>query len=70
MTYQLLSDDKMTNYVQLTDFDLIRLEEFLPCNCGILENIENATVKDAVIDVWNAPKNIEKDIILTLEDVE
>lgn len=56
----LLSDDKMTNYVQLTDFDLIRLEEFLPCNCGILENIENATVKDAVIDVWNAPENIEK----------
>ncbi|WP_239773055.1 hypothetical protein [Mammaliicoccus sp. I-M36] len=26
----LLPDDKMTNYVQLTDFDLMRLEEFLP----------------------------------------
>lgn len=26
----LLTDDKMTNYVQLTDFDLMRLEEFVP----------------------------------------
>lgn len=56
----LLTDDKMTNYVQLTDFDLMRLEEFLPWNYEI---IENATGKDAVIDIWNAPKNVEKDKI-------
>jgi hypothetical protein len=50
----------MTNYVQLTDFDLMRLEEFLPYNYEILENMENATGKGAVIDVWNAPKSVEK----------
>jgi len=28
-----------------------------------LEIIENATGKDAVIDIWNALKNVEKDKI-------